>query len=84
METHQRKGHLSRLGSRIRALRAKVDGMSLARLCAETGIAPSYLSRVERGHIDVRISTLIRISKALNVTLPDLCSYEDPNAEQID
>jgi transcriptional regulator with XRE-family HTH domain len=54
------------VGTRIRAIRRErgVAGVELAR---RAGVSPSYLSRLENGHLSPTVSTLTRIMGALDV-----------------
>lgn len=60
-----------RLGRRIRHIRMQKK-IYQADLAEAAGIAREQLSRIENGRIETGIRTLQQISKALNVTLPDL------------
>ena len=62
---------MEHIGSKLRELR-KVRSLSLKKLSALTGCAPSYLSMVENGKIDPGISRLKRIAEGLDVTIIDL------------
>lgn len=59
------------LGRRLRALRIR-RGATLADVAARAGIAPQYLSEVERGHKDASSEMVAAIAGALGVTLLDL------------
>ena len=54
------------VGARMRAIRRErgVAGVELAR---RAGVSPSYLSRLENGHLSPTVSTLTRIMAALGV-----------------
>ena len=61
-------------GRQIRRLR-KAQGLTLGQLCARSGTDISFLSRLERGlHPDVRLGTLERLAKGLNVFVTELLS----------
>ena len=64
--THHDGGQSDRIGSRIRAIRRQreVTGAELAR---KASVSPSYLSRLENGHLSSTVSTLTRIMGALGV-----------------
>ena len=51
---------------RIREWRVR-RGLSLRQLAARSGVQLSNLSRAERGQIDLRVSTLLLLAKALRV-----------------
>lgn len=50
-------------------------GLTVAALAAKAGIAASYLSLLERGKREGKVSTLRAVAKALEVTLDDLAAY---------
>lgn len=56
------------LGAKIREVRQKAK-LTLNDLASKTGLTASYISQVERGLIDPSISSLRRISAALEVPL---------------
>ena len=67
---------LQMIGSRIRRLRLERD-LTLQSLGGETGLSASMLSLVERGKASPSIGSLVAISAALGVHLPDLFSSEE-------
>ncbi|MBW2096240.1 MAG: helix-turn-helix transcriptional regulator [Deltaproteobacteria bacterium] len=56
------------IGKKIRELRNS-QGMTLERLSEKTGFSKGYLSKVENSDKAPPVSTLIRITRALNVSL---------------
>ena len=52
------------LGERLRAERLKA-GMTQEQLAAKIGTKKSYISRIENGHADIQLSTLIKIFQGL-------------------
>jgi len=58
-------------GPRIRQLRLDA-GLTQRQLADSTGIDMSNLSRIETGATDATVPTLVRIAKALDVSLPAL------------
>lgn len=44
-------------------------GFTLAELSRRTGIAQPNLSRLERGRVDTRLSTLMTVAEALDLTI---------------
>lgn len=60
-----------RLGDRIRALRDE-KGWFQKDLAKAAGLPLRTIGRIERGEVDVRLSTLEKIAKALGRNLPDL------------
>jgi transcriptional regulator with XRE-family HTH domain len=59
------------LGKRIVELRRK-QKMSQSRVCTESNIDPSTLSRLERGDLNVTLSTLCKIAHSLGIKVKDL------------
>jgi transcriptional regulator with XRE-family HTH domain len=72
---------LQRLGARVRELRAQKN-VSQRRAAADAGIHQSDWSRLERGQLDVRLSTLVRVQGALDADalLGRLPSRDVPNS----
>ncbi|MCB9556952.1 MAG: helix-turn-helix transcriptional regulator [Deltaproteobacteria bacterium] len=64
------------LGDNIRHLRTQ-RGLTLAKVSERSGLAVSYLSRVETGRISPKIPTLRRIAKALEVNADELISLHE-------
>ena len=64
------------LGERIRSLRDKA-GLSLSALEAESGIPKATISKIENGHRNPRIETLVKIAQGLKVKLKDLFDFEE-------
>ena len=67
--------HLKSLGERIKSLR-KEKKLTLSALCYKNGLEPSTVSRVEKAQVDVKLSTLLKISAALEIKLADLINFE--------
>ena len=59
------------LGTRIMQIRSQ-KGMSQRQLSERSGIAGSYLSRIENRHLEPRPKTLRKIAEALEVSVSDL------------
>ncbi len=59
------------IGSTIRAIRKK-RGITIAELCAGTGLSKGFMSHVENNKTSPSISTLASIAKFLQVPLPYL------------
>jgi transcriptional regulator with XRE-family HTH domain len=59
------------LGERLRRAR-HILGHSLADVSAMTGLSISWLSRVERGRIDISFNRLMALTSCYRVSLPDL------------
>jgi transcriptional regulator with XRE-family HTH domain len=60
-----------RLGDNIRTQR-KTLGLTQEKLAEKAELHPVYIGSVERGEENVSIDSLVRISKALKVSLHDL------------
>ena len=61
----------NRVGARIRALRLSA-GRSAKAIAAAAGIAPSNYARLEAGTHQPRLETIMRVARALDVTVSDL------------
>lgn len=59
-----------KIGLQIRALREERD-ISLRRSALMTGLNKSHLSAIERGQLDLRMSSLSKILDGLDVTPED-------------
>ncbi len=68
--------NLVKLGNNIRAERSRLR-YSQEKLAAMAGILQPHLGKIERGEIDIRISTFIAIMKALNVPFEKLYDVND-------
>jgi transcriptional regulator with XRE-family HTH domain len=60
-----------RLGERCRKLRHKA-GLSQLDLVRDHGFSLSHYQKIERGTLDARLSTLVKIADAFGVTLSEL------------
>ncbi|MFA5779327.1 MAG: helix-turn-helix transcriptional regulator [Elusimicrobiota bacterium] len=67
-----------RIGSKIRELR-KMHGLTLEGLSDKAELDWSFLARIERGKAIPSIMTLIKITKALNITMEELFSVHKEN-----
>lgn len=72
------KVDLATLGSRIRHART-AKGMTLAALAARINRASSYLSQIENGRREPKLSVLTSIAEALGVTVSDLMIAQAPS-----
>jgi len=68
----------AKIGAKIRA-RRKAMGLSLEEFSRLSGVTVSTLSHIERGKRDVKLSTLVSLTLALRIDLPDL--FEDEVAD---
>jgi transcriptional regulator with XRE-family HTH domain len=65
------ENYFEKLGARIKGLR-KEKKLTLSALCYKNGLEPSTVSRVEKAKVDVKLSTLLKITEALEIDLSDL------------
>jgi len=63
--------YLQKLGTRIRKLREERN-LSQFDLAADCNLPKTQIGRIERAEINTTVRTLIKISKALNVSVKDL------------
>lgn len=66
---------LKKLGLRIKQLRTE-KGLSQNKFGFEIEMEKSNVSRMEAGEHNVKIGTLLRVSKALEISLSDLLDIE--------
>ncbi|MEQ8964787.1 MAG: helix-turn-helix transcriptional regulator [Azospirillaceae bacterium] len=66
---------LAAIGARLRALR-KRERLSLEELSRLSGVGIATLSHLENGSRDIRLSTLARILRALDIGLADLSTRD--------
>jgi transcriptional regulator with XRE-family HTH domain len=71
IESFNKKEFLLRLGERIKKVR-KSNGYSQDRACLEAGLSRGALSKIERGLVEPKISTLAIIALVLDVQLKSL------------
>lgn len=62
---------MARFGQNVRAARL-ARGWTQERLAHETGLTPVQISRIERGRREIRITTMLRLRKALQTSADDL------------
>lgn len=63
-----------KLGCKIKYLRSK-NNVSQLDLSLKTGLTTRTISRIECGQIDPKYSTLLKISEALKIDLPELLMF---------
>jgi transcriptional regulator with XRE-family HTH domain len=63
--------HRQSLGKRIRLYR-KLNRFTQEKLAEKAELAPSYVSDVERGRVNISVDAVQRIAKALKIRLRDL------------
>ena len=66
---------MARIGARIKRLREE-RGLSQQEFAAKLDYEKSNASRMESGKVNLRIVTLARVAKVLNVTLSELVQIE--------
>jgi len=64
----------AKIGARVRA-RRKSMGLGLEEFSRLSGVTVPTLSHIERGKRDVKLSTLVSLTLAFRIDLPDL--FED-------
>ena len=65
---------LRRLGRRLRQLREE-QGLSIAGLASLTGLEPNDISTMEAGELDIPLTTLVALARALGKTPAQLLTY---------
>lgn len=68
---------LLKLGKRVAAIR-KEKGMNQYDLEAASGKMINTISNIERGLFDVKVTTLLEIAKAFDISLADLIDVDAP------
>lgn len=71
------------LGKNIRKIR-KLKGFTQEALCLESSISRSHIAMIESGKRDITISALFKISRALNVNLKEIFSFDDVEKYKFD
>lgn len=71
-----KKINLKKLGNNIRAERNR-HNYTQEDLESITGILAQHIGRIEKGEIDIRISTLVLLLKALNVPFESLYNINE-------
>ena len=66
------------IGTRVMQIRSQ-KGMTQRELSQRSGIAGSYLSRIENRHLEPRPKTLRRLAEALDVPLGEFFQERDEN-----
>ena len=64
------------LGQRIRAIRLE-RGLTQENLSLESNISRSHIAMIESGKRDITVSSIFRISRALNILLNEIFSFDD-------
>lgn len=69
------RAYFRRLGARIRAERER-QGMTQAKLARAAGISRNFASKLEQGHHGCHVMVLVRVARALHVSVGALA--DDP------
>ena len=72
----QRNSILANLAKRIRELR-RVNSLSQEQLAEKANLHPTFIGSIERAEKNPTITSLEKIAKALNVTIPELLTFGD-------
>ncbi len=65
---------LIKLGKHIKSIR-KQKKLTLENLCYKNGLEPSTVSRIEKGIVEAKYLTLLKISKAFKIPLKNLFDF---------
>jgi len=65
---------LRKLGLRLRQLREE-RGLSIAELAILTALAPSDINTMEAGELDIPVTTIVALARALGTTPARLLTY---------
>lgn len=63
------------MGLNLKIARIKKE-LTQKQLAEITGVSPATINKVEKGKIDIRIGTLKKIAKALDVSISELIEEE--------
>lgn len=66
---------LQELGEQVKLFRKRM-GFTQEQLAAKAGITPSFLGQIERGQRSPTVETVYKISKALEVSMEELFSFQ--------
>ena len=66
--------NLLQLGKHMKSLRKKRK-LTLENICYKNGLEPSTLSRIEKGQVEPKYLTLLKIADAYNVKLSELLDF---------
>ena len=80
MPMHHGPGHLN-LAAAIRSMRLR-NGLSQRQLAARMSVPRTYVSKIENEKATPTLSSLERLAKALEVTVPDLLSGGERNRQE--
>lgn len=71
------------LGENLRKIRTE-KGLTQEYISLESGISRSHIAMIEAGKRDVTISTLFKISRALNATINKIFEFDNINIYKFD
>src|ERR671923_2020306 len=80
MPVHSGHGHLN-LATSIRSLRLR-NGLSQRQLATRMSVPRTYVSKIENEKATPTLSSLERLARALEVTVPDLLSGGERNRQE--
>jgi transcriptional regulator with XRE-family HTH domain len=80
MPSHNGHGHLN-LAASIRSLRLR-NGLSQRQLATRMSVPRTYVSKIENEKATPTLSSLERLARALEVTVPDLLSGGERNRQE--
>ena len=69
-----RNENLLQLGEHIKSLRKKRK-LTLENICYKNGLEPSTLSRIEKGLVEPKYLTLLKLAKAYDIKLSELLDF---------
>lgn len=75
MQTEEVDEYIIKLGEKIKKLRTSKK-LTLEALCYPYGLEPSTVMRIEKAQTVAKITTLLKLSVAFNISLSDLVSIE--------
>ena len=62
------------LGKHIKNLRLERN-LTLENLCYKNGLEPSTISRIEKGQVEAKYLTIVKIAKAFKLSLSELLDF---------
>ena len=65
---------LLQLGNHIKQLRKKRK-LTLEALCYKNGLEPSTISRIEKGIVEPKYLTLLKLAEAYQITISELLNF---------
>ncbi len=71
------------LGKRLKQIRQEKQ-ITQEALALESSISRSHIAMIEAGRRDITVSALFKISRALNVTLTEIFSFDNTEKFQFD